>query len=111
MVVTLFRSRLRPEFVHEYRPLASEMLDLARSMPGFRSFKSFTADDGERISIIEFDSLAQLDAWRDHPQHRRAQQLGRERFYSEYHLQVCGEIRAYSFEEGRRRECDVGPLQ
>ena len=109
MVVTLFRSRLRPEFVDEYRPLASEMLDLARTMPGFRSFKSFSADDGERISIIEFDSLPQLEAWRDHPQHRRAQRLGRERFYAEYQLQVCGEIRAYSFAGGRRRERDVEP--
>jgi len=104
VIITIFRSRLRSESIDEYRPLAAEMLRLARSMPGFRSSKSFTADDGERVSIIEFDSLPELEAWRDHPQHKRAQEIGRERFYAEYQLQVCAPVRAYSFDGGRRRE-------
>lgn len=64
-------------------------------MPGFVAFKNFTAPDGERVSIIEFESEETHDAQRDHPEHRVAQKLGREKFYAEFKIQVCSEVRQY----------------
>ena len=93
MIVTLFRSRLRQGIRSEYEPTARRMLELARSMPGFVSFKTFTAEDGERISVIEFESDEQLKAWREHPEHLQAQELGRTRFFEEYHVQVLEPLR------------------
>jgi heme-degrading monooxygenase HmoA len=87
--MTVFRSRLRPEAGPDYRDTAERMLELARAMPGFVDFKTFEADDGERVSIITFASAEAHRAWRDHPEHRRAQQLGRERFYASYDISVC----------------------
>jgi heme-degrading monooxygenase HmoA len=89
VVIVIFRSRLREEHREEYRLVASLMLELAKSMAGFLSFKSFSSDDGERISMVKFDTLEHLQAWRDHPEHKKAQALGREKFYSQYHIQVC----------------------
>ena len=91
MVQVIFRSRLRPEFNEEFQELVPKILELARGMPGFVSYKSFIADDGERVSLIEFESLEHVDAWRKQPDHLRAQALGRERYYAEYSLQV-GEL-------------------
>ena len=54
MVVTIFRSRLDPEQAAPYYEMASRMRTLAESMPGFISFKTFNAEDGQRVSIIEF---------------------------------------------------------
>jgi heme-degrading monooxygenase HmoA len=96
-VVTVFRSRLRAEHVDEYAEWADRMLELARDMPGFVDFKSFGSDDGERVSVITFDSVEHHRAWRDHPEHRAAQQLGRERFYDSYAIQVCEVIGARRF--------------
>jgi heme-degrading monooxygenase HmoA len=89
MVITVFRSRLRQDYAEEFHALADRMLTLAKTMRGFVSYKSFASEDGERCSIIEFDSLEHLRAWREHPQHRQAQELGRERFYAEYSLYVA----------------------
>jgi heme-degrading monooxygenase HmoA len=36
-------------------------------------------------------------AWRNQPDHREAQELGKKLFYSEYRIQVCQPIRDYSF--------------
>jgi heme-degrading monooxygenase HmoA len=88
VVVAVFRSRLRPEHAAEFQELAGRMRELAEAMPGFLSYKVFASEDGERCSIIEFDSAEHLRAWREHPEHREAQRLGRERFYQEYSLQV-----------------------
>jgi heme-degrading monooxygenase HmoA len=95
VILTIFRSRLRPEHEPEYQAMASRMHDLAQQMPGFISIKTFSAPDGERVSLVEFDSEDNHQAWRNHPEHREAQRLGRERFYSQYQIQVCKVERAY----------------
>jgi len=87
-IVTVFRSRLKPESVAEYHETAQRMLDLARSMPGFVDFKAFEADDGERVSVIIFASMETHRAWREHPEHRAAQRAGRDRFYASYDISV-----------------------
>jgi heme-degrading monooxygenase HmoA len=97
VVITLFRNRLRPEARAEYEVWAERMARLAATMPGFVSLKTFGADDGERISVVEFESESTHGAWRDHPEHREAQRLGRERFYAEYAIQVCKPVRRYDF--------------
>lgn len=97
MVLVVFRSRLRPEATEEFGRLADEMMKIARSMPGFLSYTVFTSEDGERCSVIEFDTSEQLRAWREHPRHREAQERGRERFYEEYTLHVAEETRSSRF--------------
>ena len=97
MVITIFRSRLRREHQEEYSRWAARIHDLAVKMPGFISVKTFNADDSERVTLVEFESEETMRAWREHPEHRQAQQLGREKFYSEYRIQVCQPIRDYSF--------------
>jgi heme-degrading monooxygenase HmoA len=87
-VITIFRNRLRPEGVNEYGPTADEMSRLARTMPGYVDHKSFTADDGERVTVVTFADAESQAGWRRHVEHRAAQRRGREAFYAEYSLQV-----------------------
>jgi heme-degrading monooxygenase HmoA len=89
MVVTVFRSRLRPGVQDEYQPMAARMSELARGMPGYVSHKSFTAEDGERVTIVEFADEVSQQAWSRHAEHVEAKRKGRETFYSEYRIQVC----------------------
>lgn len=88
MVLVVFRSKIRPENEEGFLALADEMMPIAESMPGFVSYKVFKAEDGERCSIIEFETEEDLRGWREQVDHRRAQQAGRESFYAEYSLQV-----------------------
>jgi heme-degrading monooxygenase HmoA len=87
-VVTVFRSRLRPGVESEYGPLAERMEGLARAMPGFVDFKTFVAADGERLSVVVFADAAAHAAWRDHPEHRAAQEAGRRRLYESFDIVV-----------------------
>ena len=97
VVVSIFRSRLRPENADEFGELAVRMLALAEAMPGFISYKVYASEDGERCSIIEFESPEHLRAWREHPEHREAQRIGRERYYEEYTLHVGEPMRESRF--------------
>lgn len=90
-VVTVFRNRLRDGARTDYAPVAAEMTELARTMPGFVDAKTFAADDGERVTVVTFEDRDSHDAWRDHPRHREAMGLGISSFYEQYSIQVAEE--------------------
>ena len=89
MIVIVFRSRLKPGLADEYVALVNRMTELAESMPGYISHKGFFADDGERVTIVEFEHEEGLRAWRTNPEHLAAQKLARTKYYTEYHVQIC----------------------
>jgi heme-degrading monooxygenase HmoA len=95
-VITVFRSRLQPEMADEYAAMAADMLELAGGMPGFVSLDRFTAEDGERLSVVVFESAETEAAWREHPRHIEAQALGRDQFFSEYSIAVCECLRSHT---------------
>ncbi len=97
MPLTVFRSRLKPEALEEYGDWADRMSALARRMPGYVSHKTFTAEDGERVTLVEFASEETHRAWARHPEHIDAQRKGRETFYAEYRIQICEVSRESSF--------------
>jgi heme-degrading monooxygenase HmoA len=105
MLITVFRSRLKPELEEEYVALVEQMEKLARTMPGYISHKGFAGADGERLTIVEFEHEEGLRAWRTNPEHIAAQKLARQKFYTEYHVQVCTLDRESKFnaEEATKR--------
>ncbi len=99
-VLTVFRNRLKPDAADGYGALSPHILELARSMPGFVDAKTFTASDGERVTVVTFIDRASHDAWRDHPEHLEAQRRGIAEFYSEYRIQVADITYERRFERG-----------
>ena len=97
-IVTVFRNRLRPEAMDEYDEVAPRIEELARSMPGFLEVKTFVAEDGERCSIARFDSMEHQRDWRMNAEHQVAQRAGRDRFYSDYTIQVCALLDERTFQ-------------
>jgi heme-degrading monooxygenase HmoA len=86
-VVTVFRSRLCADAAG-YADDAAAIAALARTMPGYVEHKGFTADDGERVTLVTFADRASHDAWRDHPEHRAAKRRGIDGYYETYSIQV-----------------------
>jgi heme-degrading monooxygenase HmoA len=103
-VMTVFRSRRRHQAESEYQRVAHMMESAARAVAGFVDFKTFTAEDGEHVSVVTFASSAAQRAWRDDPTHQAAQQQGRDDFYLDYSIQVgqCTHVSRWT------REPDTG---
>jgi heme-degrading monooxygenase HmoA len=89
MIVTVFRSRMRPGVREEYVALVEKIAAIARTIPGYISHKGFFADDGERVTIVEFEHEEGMRAWRTNPEHVAAQKLARTKYYTEYNVQIC----------------------
>jgi len=89
MIVTVFRHRLNPDTRDEYAGLLTRIVELSKSIPGYVSQKRFTADDGERVTIVEFATEEGQHAWATHPEHVAAMRLGHEKLYTDFKVQVC----------------------
>jgi heme-degrading monooxygenase HmoA len=97
MIVVVFRSRIQPAAEEAYREAAQTIVPTAMEVPGYLSHKVFSAEDGERVTIVEYASEDAMKVWGRDPRHVEVKKLGRQSFYSEYKVQVCNLIREKSF--------------
>ena len=98
MFLVVFRNRKRADIDQAaYDAEAERMEELARAQPGFVSFKSYAAEDGEVIALSEWDDEAAALAWRLVAEHRVAQQRGRAAYYEDYTMYLCDGPRVHRF--------------
>lgn len=87
MYLVVFRNRKRTDIsVEAYGADADRMEALARAQPGFLSFKSYVAQDGEVIALSEWASEDAARAWRRNGDHAEVQARGRSEYYESYTL-------------------------
>ena len=85
--------------------LARRMAETVSRRPGFISYKSYAAADGDRIGIIRFESREALKAWRDDPAHRGAWKEAPS-FYHEFWVQNCEVFDDYVWIDGVHHDRD-----
>lgn len=90
MFLVVFRNTKRADMdAQAYAEDAARMEREASGQPGFLSFKSFTADDGEVVAISEWESREAAAAWRRQVSHAKAQARGRDAYYDQYTVVTC----------------------
>ena len=81
-----------------YAQTSEEMARLAAEQPGFLGMESVRNDDGLGITVAYWRDLESIRAWREHADHKMAQQAGRERWYRAYRVRICKVEREYGFD-------------
>ncbi len=97
MIVKLFRSRLRKEHEDEYLQWSERTEALVREIPGFVSIKTFRAEDGERLFMVELESEEAHEAWRKHLVHLKTQRFRCEKFYSKFKIRVLNNPMSHGY--------------
>ena len=102
MFFVVFRNRKRSDIDAEaYAADTARMEALARRQPGFLSFKSYVAKDGEVVAISEWSSEAAVHAWGSHPEHAAIQHRGQDRYYLDYTLFACDDPQVHRFQRSK----------
>jgi heme-degrading monooxygenase HmoA len=97
-VVCIFRSTRTDHSSAEYEEWSNRMDQLVVTMPGYISHASFFDTPSRTgITVSYFRSMKLLDAWREAPEHRAAQALGRTSFYEDYEIEVAEIVRHYEW--------------
>ena len=98
MYLVVFRNRKRAQISEEsYAADADRMETLARAQPGFLSFKSYVAGDGEVIALSEWASEDAAREWRRNADHAAVQRRGRAAYYEDYTLLAGTPSRVHRF--------------
>jgi heme-degrading monooxygenase HmoA len=93
MLVVIFRAKAR-RLDGEYARVAARMRDLALSQFGCLEFHAVTEGEHE-VALSYWPDEQSIRAWRNHPEHVRAQQMAHERWYESYAVQVARVDREY----------------
>lgn len=96
-VAVIFTSRRTAEDAAGYAEAAAAMEALAARQPGYRGIVSARDADGFGITVSYWADAASATAWRDHPDHSRIRNAGRERWYESYEVVVAEVTRDYSW--------------
>ena len=98
MIVVMFSYTMLPDADPAEEDAATDrMWAIVSRMPGFISYKAYTAEDGERIAVVRFESREALDAWKNHPDHLATQERARQEWFQDYWIQTSETFRQYRF--------------
>jgi heme-degrading monooxygenase HmoA len=98
MFLVVFRNRKRADIDYPaYEADAARMAELAQAQPGYLSFKSYVADDGEVVALSEWADEAAARAWGRVAEHAEVQGRGRAAYYASYTLFACDSPRIHEF--------------
>lgn len=97
MIAVVFEVWPSPEYKGHYLELAAEIKPLLESIEGFVSVERFESltTEGKLLSLSFFEDEAAVMAWRETLEHKKAQSLGRNQYFSNYRLRVCSVMRDY----------------
>ncbi len=93
MFVVIFRAQAKA-LDAEYSAMAAQMRELALTRFGCLDFTAVTEGDQE-VALSYWPDEASIRAWKQHTDHLMAQQLGRERWYASYVVEVAEVKRQY----------------
>ncbi len=85
-----------------YAEMAQRMEELAAEQPGYLGLEHARGEDGVGITVSYWRCLEDIRAWKAVQEHALAQQLGRERWYSDYHVRVARVEYEYEFQASAR---------
>jgi heme-degrading monooxygenase HmoA len=91
----IFTSQRTADDEDAYNQTAARMEELAQSMPGYLGIESARSPDGLGITISYWASEPDLARWKQHQEHRDAQNRGRKLWYEHYEVRVAKVERAY----------------
>jgi heme-degrading monooxygenase HmoA len=102
MYLNVFRSRKRADMdANAYAADAARMCALAEAQPGFIAYRSYVAQDGETLSMSEWETKEHARAWQRHADHAQAQAKGRSDYYESYTVYSCADPRVTRFDRSQ----------
>lgn len=94
MYVVIFRATVRHPLDDQYARTAARLRDLALTEFGCLEFHAVT-EGRDEVALSYWPDEASIRAWKAHPEHRVAQELGRTRWYDSYSVQIARVERGY----------------
>ena len=91
MYAVIFKATVA-ELDDEYTRMAQRLKELAFEKYGCQDFVS-VCEGIEEIAISYWETEQQIQDWKNDPEHRLAQAMGRDKWYRSFSIEICEIIR------------------
>ena len=71
-----------------YAETAQRMNELVQAQPGYIG-KYHSMEGNRELTISYWENLESVKAWKSHPEHQAAQELGRSKWYTSYRVELA----------------------
>ncbi len=97
MIFEFWFDQNSPDIYHEYLDTSTELRTYLADLEGFRGVERFesTTEPGKFVAVGFFDDEEAVTEWRNRPEHRQVQALGRSRLFTNYRLRMAEVVRDY----------------
>lgn len=108
MIAVIFEVTPAPGMREAYLESAALLRPHAERIEGFISIERFEsiAEPGKMLSLSFWRDEAAIEAWRNLPEHRAMQKLGREKYFAHYRLRIADVARDYGMNERQAAPAD-----
>jgi len=113
MIAVIFEVWPDADGAKSYFDLAAGLRPLLEKVDGFISIERFesVSTKGKYLSLSFWRDEKALREWRNLPEHREAQALGRDQLFSDYRIRVASVMRDYGMgDRGEAPEDSLGAL-
>lgn len=102
MFIVIFRA-IAKNLDADYSKMAAELRAIALNEFHCVDFKAVT-EGRDEVALSYWNTLEDIQHWKAHPLHQKAQQLGRERWYESYSVEIAEIQRHYGDGGGVHRD-------
>ncbi len=108
MIAMLFEVWPRAEHKQDYLDEAAKLRELVENIDGFISIERFESsyEPGKILSLGFFRDEEAVTTWRNTIEHRTAQKLGRNQYFSDYRLRIAEVTRDYGIRDRKQAPSD-----
>jgi heme-degrading monooxygenase HmoA len=90
-------SSVLDDHIAGYEKTAEKMLALAKTQPGFLGVDSARNQIG--ITVSYWQSLDDIQSWKQHSEHLNVQEQGKQDWYRTYKVRICRVEKEYEFSQ------------
>ena len=101
MVIVIFEYIIKEGQAERYFDLATQLVPLVESFDGFLGVERFQSrtQPNKYLSLVLWRDEAAIEPWRNHPNHRAAQELGKAEIFEDFRITVVDTLRSYTMHD------------
>ncbi len=108
MIAVIFEVYTNSDQKQDYLDQAALMKSMVESIDGFISIERFESlyETGKILSLSFFENEEAVTTWRNTLEHRKAQALGRNKYFKDYRLRIATVSRDYGMHDRQQVPAD-----